>query len=75
MSLFTIGIIYVIRNDTTVAKTTINQGGIFQIVSNAKHVNARAKSFAERIALVHTGSYSAASNKPTTAALTPLRMD
>src|SRR2546430_306031 len=53
--------------------TTTIQGGSFHTISSPNAHNARTKSAGRRIALVHTGLYSAASRIPTTAALTPRR--
>ena len=50
---------------------TTTQAGIFQNINAAKASSANAKSKGLSMALVQTGSYNAASRRPTTPALTP----
>ena len=56
-------------------RITTSQGGSFQSISRPRAALAKAKSEASLTALVQTGSYSAASSNPTTAAFTPRRTD
>lgn len=53
--------------------TTTNQGGSFQKTSITNRMIAKAKSSGARMAVVHRGSYQAASRMPTTAALIPVK--
>src|SRR5579863_3010356 len=54
-------------------KTTTTRGGTFQRVNKQNPIAATTKSILVTTALVHTGEYSAAPSKPTTAAFVPLR--
>ena len=54
------------------AMGTTSQGGHFQNASRPNAAMPNARSAGACMAVVHTGSYSAAASRPTTAALTPV---